>query len=187
MSKLIDILSNWIYVTILSVCARCRAGWKRQGIWDDSRDKQPADMVHRYELASRLLRQTIQYQSGASFTMGIERGIEGEGIQFIFTLDIEWVQHSEYWIDLNEPMQDKTNHRRMISKTRNVGLVNKAISLSSGLLFAANSLQKCRWRSSLRFWSLQNDGWPTDCTCWLISNARLENVNTGSSQLTTDL
>lgn len=82
----------------------------------------------------------------------------GEGIQFIFTLDIEWMQHSEYWIDLNEPREDKTNHRRMISKTRNAGLVNKVISLSPGLLFAANSLQKCRWRSSLRFWSLQNDG-----------------------------
>ena len=34
-------------------------------------------MVHRYEQAPRMLRQTIQYQSGASFTMGIEdRGIE---------------------------------------------------------------------------------------------------------------
>ena len=34
-------------------------------------------MVHRYEQAPRMLRQTIQYQSGASFTMDIEdRGIE---------------------------------------------------------------------------------------------------------------
>ena len=59
-------------VTSPSACAG-----RGQGIWDDSRDKQSADMVHRYEQAPRMLRQTIQYQSGASFTMGIEdRGIE---------------------------------------------------------------------------------------------------------------
>lgn len=75
---------DWYHVKLnVTIPSECD-GWV--GIWN----KQSAEMVHRdMNIAPRVLRQTIQYQSGASVTMGLEAQSRDS---IIFTLVIEWMQ-----------------------------------------------------------------------------------------------